>query len=78
MIKSGSIKDHMEDEGVHATNLKRLWLHQVNKTMNDYIAKKALGRVPEDGEQPNSLQDYANTSSAGSIIAFSKTDIRNS
>ena len=24
------------------------------------------------GEQPNILQDYANTSSAGSIIAFSK------
>ena len=40
--------------------------------MNDYIGKKVLGRVPEDGEQPNILQDYANTSSAGSIIAFSK------
>jgi beta-ketodecanoyl-[acyl-carrier-protein] synthase len=25
-----------------------------------------------DGEQPNILQDYANTSSAGSIIAFSQ------
>ena len=31
-----------------------------------------LGRAPEAGEQPNILQDYANTSSAGSIIAFSK------
>jgi len=28
--------------------------------------------VPEPHEQPNILQDYANTSSAGSIIAFSK------
>jgi beta-ketodecanoyl-[acyl-carrier-protein] synthase len=40
--------------------------------MNDYIGRKVLGRDPEPGEQPNILQDYANTSSAGSIIAFSK------
>jgi beta-ketodecanoyl-[acyl-carrier-protein] synthase len=39
--------------------------------MNDFIGKKVLGRVPEVHEQPNILQDYANTSSAGSIIAFS-------
>jgi beta-ketodecanoyl-[acyl-carrier-protein] synthase len=40
--------------------------------MNDFIGRKVLGRVPENGEQPNILQDYANTSSAGSIIAFAK------
>jgi len=40
--------------------------------MNDYIGKKVLGRTPAPDEQPNILQDYANTSSAGSIIAFSK------
>ena len=57
---------------MQAADLKRLWLHQANKTMNDYIGKKVLGREPEAGEQPNILQDYANTSSAGSIIAFSK------
>ncbi|UWQ96696.1 beta-ketoacyl-ACP synthase III [Rhodobacteraceae bacterium M385] len=69
---SKHIAEHMEAEGVAADDLKRLWLHQANKTMNDYIGKKVLGRVPEDGEQPNILQDYANTSSAGSIIAFAK------
>ena len=71
-LVSKHIADHMEDEGIVADNLKRLWLHQANKTMNDYIGKKVLGREPEAGEQPNILQDYANTSSAGSIIAFSK------
>ncbi|MEJ6397579.1 beta-ketoacyl-ACP synthase III [Yoonia sp. 208BN28-4] len=71
-LVSKHIADHMDDTGVQADDLKRLWLHQANKTMNDYIGKKVLGRVPEDGEQPNILQDYANTSSAGSIIAFSK------
>jgi beta-ketodecanoyl-[acyl-carrier-protein] synthase len=69
---SKHIADHMADEGVQADDLKRLWLHQANKTMNDFIGKKVLGRVPDAGEQPNILQDYANTSSAGSIIAFSK------
>ncbi|MGC1503158.1 MAG: beta-ketoacyl-ACP synthase III [Sulfitobacter sp.] len=66
------IAGHMADNGVQADELKRLWLHQANKSMNDFIGKKVLGRPPEKGEQPNILQDYANTSSAGSIIAFSK------
>ena len=62
----------MAEEGVTPDVLKRLWLHQANKTMNDFIGRKVMGRVPEPEEQPNILQDYANTSSAGSIIAFSK------
>ncbi|WP_136439899.1 beta-ketoacyl-ACP synthase III [Pacificoceanicola onchidii] len=69
---SAHIAAHMQAEGWSADDLSRLWLHQANKTMNDFIGKKVLGRVPEPGEQPNILQDYANTSSAGSIIAFSK------
>jgi beta-ketodecanoyl-[acyl-carrier-protein] synthase len=71
-LVSQHIATHMADEGVAAGDLKRLWLHQANKTMNDYIGRKVLGRDPESGEQPNILQDYANTSSAGSIIAFAQ------
>ncbi|MGR3468331.1 MAG: beta-ketoacyl-ACP synthase III, partial [Shimia sp.] len=71
-LVSQHIADHLSEEGVQAADLKRLWLHQANKTMNDYIGKKVLGREPAPGEQPNILQDYANTSSAGSVIAFSK------
>lgn len=71
-IVSKHILGHIEAEGIGPERLKRLWLHQANKAMNDFIGRKVLGRVPEDGEQPNILQDYANTSSAGSIIAFSK------
>ncbi len=69
---SRHIAAHPADERITSDNLKRLWLHQANKTMNDYIGKKVLGRELNPGEQPNILQDYANTSSAGSIIAFSK------
>ncbi|WP_342070265.1 beta-ketoacyl-ACP synthase III [Yoonia algicola] len=71
-LVSAHIADHMAEENVAPDDLRRLWLHQANKTMNDYIGKKVLGRTPSPDEQPNILQDYANTSSAGSIIAFSK------
>ncbi|MDQ2093695.1 beta-ketoacyl-ACP synthase III [Rhodalgimonas zhirmunskyi] len=71
-LVAAHIGQHMEEEGVDPTTLKRLWLHQANKAMNDFIGKRVLGRTPEEGEQPNILQDYANTSSAGSIIAFAK------
>lgn len=71
-IVSDHIAAHLETEAVNVKDLKRLWLHQANKTMNDFIGRKVLGRSPEPSEQPNILQDYANTSSAGSIIAFSK------
>jgi beta-ketodecanoyl-[acyl-carrier-protein] synthase len=71
-LVSDHIAAHMDETGITRDQIKRLWLHQANKSMNDYIGKKVLGRVPEPGEQPNILQDYANTSSAGSIIAFSQ------
>jgi len=71
-LVSAHILAHMAEEGIAAGDLRRLWLHQANKTMNDFIGRKVMGRVPEPAEQPNILQDYANTSSAGSIIAFSR------
>ncbi|MFZ3033800.1 MAG: beta-ketoacyl-ACP synthase III [Parvibaculum sp.] len=66
------ILDHMADEGLDPKDLKRMWLHQANKGMNDFIGRKVLGRTPEPSEQPNILNEYANTSSAGSIITFSQ------
>ncbi|KUF10106.1 beta-ketoacyl-ACP synthase III [Pseudoponticoccus marisrubri] len=71
-LVSSHILGHLEAEGWEADALRRLWLHQANKSMNDFIGRKVLGRVPDAHEQPNILQDYANTSSAGSIIAFSQ------
>lgn len=71
-LVTAHIDGHLAADEIDATTLKRLWLHQANKSMNDYVGKKTLGRTPEALEQPNILQDYANTSSAGSIIAFAK------
>lgn len=64
------ITTHVRSLGHEPDELKRLWLHQANKNMNDLIGKKVLGREPSRAEQPNILETYANTSSAGSIIAF--------
>lgn len=52
--------------------VKRIWLHQANQNMNDLIARKVFGRAPSQDEAPTILDEYANTSSAGSIIAFHK------
>lgn len=58
--------------GIVADDLKRIWLHQANQNMNDLIARKVFGRAPSEQESPTILDEYANTSSAGSIIAFHK------
>jgi beta-ketodecanoyl-[acyl-carrier-protein] synthase len=63
---------HLAENGIAASRLKRLWLHQANINMNDLITRKVLGRDPIPGEAPNILAEYANTSSAGSVIAFHK------
>jgi beta-ketodecanoyl-[acyl-carrier-protein] synthase len=71
---SAMIEDHMGDLGIEQDGLKRMWLHQANIHMNDYIGRKVLGREPEQTESPTILDEYANTSSAGSIIAFHKNN----
>jgi beta-ketodecanoyl-[acyl-carrier-protein] synthase len=66
------ITEHLADNNMQADGLRRMWLHQANRNMNEFIAKKVLGYVPEFDQQPTVLDEYANTSSAGSIIAFHK------
>jgi len=67
---SDMILDHAAELSLDPHGLKRLWLHQANINMNTLIGRKVLGREPEPGENVIILDDYANTSSAGSIIAF--------
>lgn len=64
------IVDHAHELGIDPAGLKRLWLHQANINMNELIGRRVLGREPEPGENVIILDEYANTSSAGSIIAF--------
>ncbi len=67
---SEMIIDHAADLGLDPHGLKRLWLHQANINMNEMIGRKVLGRDPTPEENVIILDTYANTSSAGSIIAF--------
>lgn len=66
------ITEQLASLSIANDSLKRIWLHQANKNMNELIARKVLGRDPSDIESPTILDTYANTSSAGSIIAFNK------
>ena len=64
------ICQQLADLQISPEQLSRLWLHQANRNMNDLIARRVLGRDPSETESPTILDTYANTSSAGSIIAF--------
>jgi beta-ketodecanoyl-[acyl-carrier-protein] synthase len=67
---SNLIHEHLQQMQLEASDIKRFWLHQANLTMNLFAAKKLLGRDPDEQELPIVLDRYANTSSAGSVIAF--------
>ncbi|MCC5980289.1 MAG: beta-ketoacyl-ACP synthase III [Oceanicaulis sp.] len=67
---SEMIREHMDDLGLEPDEMKRVWLHQANINMNLMIAKKVFGREAGGEDAPTILDEFANTSSAGSIIAF--------
>jgi len=64
------IDEQMKKCNIEASDLKRLFLHQANINMNTFVARKVLGRDPVGDEAPIILNEFANTASAGSIIAF--------
>ena len=70
---SEMIVTHAADLGLDPSALKRLWLHQANINMNDLIGRRVLGRDPTPEENVIILDEFANTSSAGSIIAFHRS-----
>jgi len=71
-MASKFIADHLADHGLATGDVQRYWLHQANQNMNDLIAKRLLGREATRLEAPLILDEYGNTASAGSLIAFSK------
>jgi beta-ketodecanoyl-[acyl-carrier-protein] synthase len=71
---SEMIVGHAAELGLDPTRLKRLWLHQANINMNELIGRRVLGREPTAEENVIILDEFANTSSAGSIIAFHRAN----
>ena len=70
-LVSELISSHVADLGLAVKDVRRFWLHQANLSMNQLIAKRVLGRDATLEEAPVILDRYANTSSAGSVIALS-------
>ncbi|CAM3223422.1 beta-ketoacyl-ACP synthase III [Pseudomonas plecoglossicida] len=64
------IGKHLGENDLQPSDVKRFWLHQANLSMNHLIVKKLLGREVAEEDAPVILDRYANTSSAGSVIAF--------
>ena len=61
---------HLRDLGLEPSGVRRFWLHQANLAMNQLISRKLLGRDATTDDAPVILDEFANTASAGSIIAF--------
>ena len=64
------IESHLQSLGYTPLEMRRFWLHQANLSMNQFITRKLLGRDATLDEAPVILDEFANTASAGSIIAF--------
>ena len=69
-LAANHITQHLNELGIENPQVKRWWLHQANINMNQLITKKLLGREPNLEEAPIVLDRFANTASAGSIVAF--------
>lgn len=64
------ISQHLAAHDLTPTDVRRFWLHQANLAMNQLIGRKLLGRDATADDAPVILDEFANTASAGSIIAF--------
>ena len=64
------ITEHLASLGLTPANMRRFWLHQANIAMNQLIGRRLLGHEASADEAPIILDEFANTASAGSSIAF--------
>jgi beta-ketodecanoyl-[acyl-carrier-protein] synthase len=64
------LRTHIESLGLTVPEIRRFWLHQANINMNTLISNRLFGKEAGMDLAPVVLDRYANTASAGSIIAF--------
>ena len=69
-IAAAHIEAHLAELKLEPTQVRRFWLHQANQSMNQLVIKKLIGEEPTADTAPLILDEYANTASAGSVIAF--------
>ncbi len=64
------IRSHLESQNLTVQAIRRFWLHQANINMNALISSRLFGNESDSDLAPIVLDQFANTASAGSIIAF--------
>ena len=69
-LAAAHIDAHLGALGFTPGQVRRFWLHQANLGMNQLVLRKLVGQEVGDDLAPIILGEYANTASAGSIIAF--------
>lgn len=69
-MAAAHIAAHLAALGHEPTKVRRFWLHQANVGMNQLVLKKLVDHEVGGDIAPLILDEYANTASAGSIIAF--------
>ncbi|WP_226664545.1 beta-ketoacyl-ACP synthase III [Microbulbifer aggregans] len=69
-MAAAHLENQVQEIGVEPGSIDRWWLHQANINMNNLIAKKLMGDEASIERAPIVLDTYANTASAGSVIAF--------
>ncbi|MBC7699206.1 beta-ketoacyl-ACP synthase III, partial [Aquabacterium sp.] len=69
-LAAAHIEAHLASMGKEPTQIRRFWLHQANQSMNQFVIRKLIGGEATEDIAPLILDEYANTASAGSVIAF--------
>ncbi|WP_374529027.1 beta-ketoacyl-ACP synthase III [Acinetobacter sp.] len=70
------ISNQLEKNQIKPEQVKRFWLHQANQNMNELILKLVVGKEAAEADPslvPIILDEFANTSSAGVIIALHRS-----
>ncbi|MDQ8951992.1 beta-ketoacyl-ACP synthase III [Acinetobacter rudis] len=70
------ITQQLEKNQIAPEQVKRFWLHQANASMNELILKLVVGKQKAETDPelvPIILDEFANTSSAGVIIALHRS-----
>jgi beta-ketodecanoyl-[acyl-carrier-protein] synthase len=70
-LASKYISEHIAAHDLEPKQVGRYWLHQANQKLNEVVSEWVLGRSATREEAPIILDEYGNTASAGSLIAFS-------
>ena len=72
-LAAAHIRDHLAELGLKARDVRRFWLHQANINMNNMVIKHLFeGEDASKIDAPTIIDQYANTASAGLIIAFDR------